>query len=118
MGAVSVPVALDEIPDQVRRFGLGPYLMTVAADATPRVTSIAVGWEGDRLVAELGRRTAANVRGNAAVTLLWPAPASGEHALLVDGTAELHEAPDGGLSVAIRPFKAVLHVTRGRPAVV
>jgi hypothetical protein len=115
MGAVSVPVAVADIPEQVRRFGLGPYLMTVAADASPRVTSIAVGWDGDRLVAGLGRRTAANVRGNTAVTLLWPAPACGAHALLVDGTAELHEAPDGGLSVAIRPLKAVLHVTRDGP---
>ncbi len=116
MGAVSIPVAVADIPDQVRRFDLGPYLMTVAADATPRVTSVAIGWDGERLVAGLGRRTAANVRGNGAVTLLWPAPAGGEHALLVDGTAELHEAPDGAVRVAIRPLKAVLHVIRGGPA--
>jgi hypothetical protein len=112
---VSVPVALDDLPEQVRRFGHGPYLVTVAADQTPRVTSIAVGWDGDALVGNLGRRTAANVRGNGAVTLLWPAPAPGGHALLVDASADVREEPDGGASVVIRPAKAVLHVTRDRP---
>jgi hypothetical protein len=112
---MSVPVALEEIPAQVRRFDHGPYLMTVAADSTPRVTSIAIAWEDDVLVAGLGRRTAANVSGNGAVTLLWPAPAPGDHALLVDGSAELRPGPGGGVSVLIRPTRAVLHVTRDGP---
>lgn len=112
---MSVPVALDDLPEQVRRFGHGPYLVTVASDQTPRVTSIDVRWDGDTLVARLGRRTAANVRGNGAVTLLWPAPASGEHALLVDASADVRETRDDGSSVLIRPAKAVLHVTRDRP---
>jgi hypothetical protein len=111
---VSVPVALDDLPEQVRRFGLGPYLVTVAADRTPRTTSVAVAWEGDALVAGLGRRTAANVQGNGSVTLLWPAPAPvpGDHALIVDASATVRETPGGGMTVVIRPTKAVLHVIR------
>jgi hypothetical protein len=105
-------VALDDLPEQVRRFGLGPYLVTVAPDQTPRATSIAVSWEGDALVAGLGRRTSANVRDNGSVTLLWPAPTPGDHALIVDGSAEVRDSPESGAVVVIRPTKAVLHVTR------
>ncbi|MEA2298820.1 MAG: hypothetical protein QOF77_1756 [Solirubrobacteraceae bacterium] len=112
---MSVPVALDDLPGQVRRFGLGPYLVTVSGDLTPRATSVKVSWSGDTLTAGLGHRTAANVRGNGAVTLLWPAPARGDHALIVDGTASVEEIPDAGLMVRIRPLKAVLHVTRDGP---
>jgi hypothetical protein len=105
-------VALDDLSEQVRRFGLGPYLVTVAADRTPRATSIAVRWQGDALVAGLGRRTAANVRDNGSVTLLWPAPTPGDHALIVDGSADVRDDPESGAVVVIRPTKAVLHVTR------
>jgi hypothetical protein len=109
---VSVPVPLGDLPEQVLRFVLGPYLITIASDRTPRATSVSVGWEGDALVAGLGARTAANLRENGAVTLLWPAPAPGHHALLVDGRAEVEEMPNADLRVLIRPAKAVLHVTR------
>ncbi len=108
-----MPVSLPDLPEQVRRFGHGPYLVTVAGDQTPRATSIAVRWDGDTLIAGLGRRTAANVRGNGSVTLLWPAPESGRHALIVDGSAALEETRPDGVTVVIRPTKAVLHVTRG-----
>ncbi len=112
---MSVPVALPDLPAQVERFGLGPYLVTIAADATPRTTSIAVSWDGDLLVGGLGRRTAANVRGNGAVALLWPAEMPGQHALIVDGSAAVKDTPDAGATVLIRPLKAVLHVTRSPP---
>jgi len=110
---MSVAVSIPELPAQIRRFDLGPYLMTVSPDSTPRATSIAVRWEGENLVAGLGRRTGANVLANGSVTLLWPAPVCGEHALIVDGSASVRQTPDGATSVVIRPFKAVLHVTRG-----
>ena len=112
---MSVAVSLSDLPAQVSRFGLGPYLVTVAADGTPRATSIAVSWHGDALMAGLGRRTSANVRGNGAVTLLWPAPAPGDYALIVDGSAVVEDAPGGGASVVISPARAVLHVTRDGP---
>lgn len=109
---MSVPVSLGELPEQVLRFVLGPYLITVGSDRTPRATSVLVRWRGDVLVAGLGARTAANVRENGAVTLLWPAPAPGQHALIVDGSAAVRESADAGVSALIRPERAVLHVTR------
>jgi hypothetical protein len=108
---MSVAVSLSDLPEQVLRFGLGPYLVTVGSDRTSRVTSVSVSWEGELLLAGLGMRTAANVRANRAVTLLWPALVAGQYALIVDGSAELRERPDEGFSVLIRPEKAVLHVT-------
>lgn len=113
MGPVSVPVSLSDLPEQVLRFVLGPYLVTVGSDHIPRVTSVSVGWQGEVLVAGLGTQTAANVSGNRAVTLLWPASVPGQHALIVDGWAEARETPNAGDTVLIRPEKAVLHVTRG-----
>lgn len=110
---MSVAVPIPDLPEHIPRFALGPYLMTVSAENTPRVTSVAVGWRGDELVGGLGARTAANVRGNSAVALLWPAPTPGDYALIVDGSAAVEARPDGGTLVVIRPLKAVLHVTRG-----
>jgi len=108
-----VPVSVGDLPAHVLAFGLGPYLVTVDSDRAPRTTSVSVSWHGDTLVAGLGTRTAANVRENRAVTLLWPAPASGGYALIVDGWAEVPETADAPVDVVIHPERAVLHVTRG-----
>lgn len=72
-----------------------------------RATSVRVQWQGRVLMTGAGTRTAANIRENDTIVLLWPACALGEHALIVDGWAEVH-----GGSVLIAPAKAVLHVTR------
>jgi hypothetical protein len=106
-------VSLGDLPEQVLRFVLGPYLVTVGSDQTSRTTSVSVDWQDDVLVAGIGARTAVNLRANSAVTLLWPALVPGQHALIVDGWAELREAPDERLHVLIHPERAVLHVTRG-----
>ena len=47
---MSVAVPLNELPDQVLRFGFNPYIVTVSGDSTPRVTSVRVSWDGTRLV--------------------------------------------------------------------
>jgi hypothetical protein len=107
MPAMSVPVSLQELPAAIERVGNTPYLVTVSADGRPRATSVRVRWEGELLTTSAGRRTAANLRENSVVVLLWPAPVPGEHALIVDGSAELR-----GDRVLITPATAVLHVTR------
>ena len=107
MLTMSVPVTLAELPGQIERFGNTPYLVTVGPNAQPRATSVRVRWQGRVLETGAGTRTAANVRENDVVVLLWPAPEPGEHALIVDGSAEVH-----GGSILIEPAKAVLHVTR------
>lgn len=107
MRRVSVPVTLADLPDEIARFGNTPYLLTVGADAAPRATSVRVRWHGRRLATGAGTRTAANIRENATIVLLWPAPEPGGHALIVDGLAEVL-----GSDVYIQPARAVLHVTR------
>ena len=107
MGRMSVPVTLAELPAAIERMGTNPYLVTVSPDASPRATSVRVEWQGRVLMTGAGTRTAANIRENDTIVLLWPAPAPGEHALIVDGWAEVH-----GGAVLIQPAKAVLHVTR------
>lgn len=104
---MSVPVSIAELPDTIERFGDTPYLLTVSADGGPRATSVRVRWHGRFLMTGAGTRTAENLRGNSTVVLLWPAPEPGEHALIVDGRAEIQ-----GADVYIQPAKAVLHVTR------
>jgi hypothetical protein len=110
---MSVPVPLDELPQQIERFGPNPYLVTVAADGRPRATSVSVTWHRDLLLVDAGRRTTENVAANAAVALLWPAPQAGQHALIVDGRGAVQDSPDP--VVVVQPGKAVLHVTSSGP---
>jgi hypothetical protein len=112
---MSVAVPLNELPDQVLRFGFNPYIVTVSGDSTPRVTSVRVSWDGTRLVAPAGRRTAAAIGANDTVALLWPSPVPGDYALIVDGVAEIQGAAPSDLRVSIQPARAVLHVTSRRP---
>jgi len=109
---VSVNVPLDELPQAIERFGLNPYLVTVAPDGRPRATSVTVKWHRDLLMAGAGKRTAENVSGNEQVALLWPAPEPGEHALIVDGWAAVYDSPETNLVVFVQPGKAVLHVSK------
>jgi len=108
---MSVPVSLDDLPEQIEQFGPHAYIATVGADGRPRATSVSVSWHKTLLKVGAGRRTAENVSGNDQIALLWPAPAPGEHALLVDGSGEVHDSPETGLVIFIEPAKAVLHVT-------
>jgi hypothetical protein len=112
---MSIPVSLKELPEVSAAFGPTPYILTVGPDRAPRATSVAVSWAGPVLIAGAGRRVASNVQQNDQVTLLWPAPAPGDHALIVDGWADLRPSPVGGMELVIRPASAVLHVTRRAP---
>src|SRR5687767_14818861 len=108
---MSIPVSLGELPEQVSRFGSTPYLITVAPDSTPHAASVVLVMEDGRLKGGCGRQTAANIRQNDVVALLWPAPAPGQHALIVDGWADVQGRPDVGLVVLIQPSSAILHIT-------
>ncbi len=108
---MSIPVSLEELPEEITRFGSKPYLLTVGRDARPYAVSVSVAWSGDVLMAGAGRRTAGNVSGNDAVALLWPAAEPGAYSLIVDGWAEVGSRPEVGLVVLIKPIRAVLHVT-------
>jgi hypothetical protein len=109
---VSVPVALDALREQIEQFGPVAFLVTVADDRRPHVVSVNVAWERDDLVAGTGKTTSANVTRQPSVSLVWPAPGTGDYGLIVDGKAEVRPRGDG-TSVAITPSRAVLHRLAG-----
>ncbi|HYR62278.1 MAG TPA: hypothetical protein VET24_06545 [Actinomycetota bacterium] len=111
---MSIPVPLPDLPDTMSRFGLAPYLLTVGPDATPHAASVTVEWSEGRLLAGAGRRTAANLRSNEALALLWPPPSPGDYSLIVDGWGAVRESGPH-LVVMIQPMSAVLHVTARSP---
>jgi hypothetical protein len=69
-----------------------------------------VAWEGDVLVVDVGRRTAANAAARPDVCLLFPLRADADYTLIVDGIARVEAGEQARLSVV--PTRAVLH----RPA--
>jgi hypothetical protein len=110
---VSVDVGLDRLRETTSRVGTSAFLLTVRDGTRPHVVSVDAVWEGDDLVVEVGRRSAANAAAQASVTLLWPGPTDDGFSLIVDATAH-HEGPagDDGARLRIRPVKAVLHRSR------
>jgi hypothetical protein len=104
---MSLPVGLDELRDEMARFGSAPYVLTVRDDGAPHAVAVSVSWDGDRLATAVGARTAANAAARPRVSLLWPPREPGGYSLIVDGSAEV----DGEL-LRVAPSRAVLH----RPA--
>lgn len=109
---MSVPVALEELRDQIDRFGAYPYLVTVGDDGRPHTVGVDVAWDGDQLVTGAGRRTAANVTDRPLVTLLWPPYEADGYTLIVDGDAALLADAE---EIAVTPTRAVLHKPTAGP---
>jgi hypothetical protein len=110
---MSVPVPLLRLRAAVEERGASGYLLTVSDDGSPHAVHAPVGWDGDEIVADVGRRSAANAGARPSVSLLFPVRAEGDYSLIVDGMAVVVTS-DGGQRVRVTPTRAVLH----RPAVV
>lgn len=108
---MSIPVPLERLRAALEERGGNAYLLTVSDDARPHAVDGPVAWEGDRLAADVGKRSAANAAARPGVSLLYPVRADGDYSLIVDGTAAVEER-EGGHRLLITPTKAVLH----RPA--
>lgn len=100
---MSVPVALEELRDEIDRSGGDVFLLTVSEGPSPHAVSAEVRWEGDVLAVGAGRTTARNVAASPAVTLLWPAHGR-DYSLIVDGSGVV----DGDV-VRVTPTRAILH---------
>ena len=109
---MSIPVPLELLRAALAERGDKAYLLTVSNDGCPHAVHETVGWEGDLLAADVGKRSAANAAARPGVSLLYPIRAGDDYSLIVDGTAMV-ESRAGGHRVLITPTKAVLH----RPAV-
>jgi hypothetical protein len=103
MPGMSIPVALDELRDEIVVRGDAAFVVT-SGDTAPHVVSARIGWRGDDLEAGAGNRTAANVALRPAITVLWPSSSFDDYSLIVDGSASV---VDGRLLVT--PERAVLH---------
>lgn len=108
---MSIPVSLDGLRATLAERGGSAYLLSVSDDARPHVVHVPLGWEDDVLIADVGKRSAANAAARPAVSLLYPVRMEGDYSLIVDGTAVVTTG-DGGQRLRITPTKAVLH----RPA--
>ncbi len=110
---MSVPVPLLRLRAAVDERGACGYLLTVSDDGSPHAVHTPLRWEEATLVADVGKRTAANAAARPSVSLLFPVRGEGDYSLIVDGTAAVASS-DGEQRVRITPTRAVLH----RPAVV
>jgi hypothetical protein len=90
------------------------YVLTVSDDGRPHAVHAAVGWEGDALAVDVGRRSAANASTRPAVSLLYPVRVEGDYSLIVDGTAVV-AAREDGQRLLITPTRAVLHRSAAAP---
>jgi hypothetical protein len=107
---MSIPVALERLRDAITERGGAAYLLTVSDDAGPHAVHCAVTWQDDRLVADVGRRTAANATARPGVSLLYPVRSDGDYSLIVDGIATVDDR-----RVSIAPTRAVLHRAAAAP---
>jgi len=108
---MSIPVPLDRLRAALEDRPGAAYLLTVSDDGRPHAVHVRVAWDGDRLVADVGTRSAGNATARSSVSVLYPVWADGDYSLIVDGTAEV-TSHDEGRRMSITPTKAILH----RPA--
>lgn len=108
---MSIAIPLEELRAALAERGGSAYLLTVSDDACPHAVHVPIAWDGDRLAAEVGRRSAANSAARPRVSLLYPVRGDGDYSLIVDGTAVV-ETSAGVHRLLIAPTRAVLH----RPA--
>src|SRR3954447_18047001 len=104
---MSVGVELQRLHEEVSKFGASPYLLTVSDDGRPHATAVTISWDGEALVAGVGRRSGANAQARPDVSLLWPPVGGDGFSLIVDGSADVD-----GEKVKVRPDAAVLHRQR------
>jgi hypothetical protein len=115
--AVSRAVEFAEVRRHVDEFGRRATIVTVTATATPHVVSAMVDMAGDRLRADVGPTTRANLLANAGLTLTWLPAGSGDYMLILDGVADhIGDPDDGGVSsVSIAVTRGILHRLAGVP---
>ncbi len=112
---MSIPVSLEKLRAEATRFGATPYLLTVSDDGRPHSVSVAVAWESDALVAQTGKRSAANVAARPLVSLLWAPFEAGGYSLIVDGDGVVRGAGEDA-RVVVRATRGVLHRSAAAPA--
>ena len=99
---------LHRLGEAVAERGPGAYVLTVSSDGRPHAVYLTVAWSDGRLVADVGRTTAANATARPEISLLFPARATGDYSFFVDGHATV-EPGDAAHRLVLTPTRAVLH---------
>jgi hypothetical protein len=108
---MSIPVPIERLRAALAERGAtSAYLLTVSDAASPHAVHVPLRWDGDVLVMEVGKRTAANAAERTIVSLLCPVRTDDDYSLIIDGTATVD-----GTIVRIAPTKAVLHRPAANP---
>lgn len=108
---MSLPVPLEGLRAAIAERGPTAYLLTVSDDGRPHAVHVTLAWDGDALVADVGRRSAANAAARPALSLLYALRTPDDYSLIVDGTAMV-TSHDGKPCLRITATSAILH----RPA--
>ena len=108
---VSIPVPLERLRVAIEERGSRAYLLTTSDDGWPHAVHVVIAWDGERLVADVGTRTAANAAARPAASLLCPLRSPDDYSLIVDAIAAV-ALQNEQHRVLLTPTKAILH----RPA--
>ncbi|BBZ10796.1 pyridoxamine 5'-phosphate oxidase family protein [Mycobacterium branderi] len=93
------------------------YLITVDDDYRAHTVTVEPELRGGVLdVGLIGGRTTKNLANRADVTLLWPPREVGGYSLIVEGRAEVTEAGDDTIRLAVVPTRALLHRNADSPS--
>jgi hypothetical protein len=103
---MSIGVPLDDLGDEMGRYGPTAFVLTTSDDGRPHISHVAVTHEDGSLWCTVGKRSTANVGACSAIAILWP-PTDDGFSLIVDADA----AVDGS-RLRLTPTRAVKH----RPA--
>jgi hypothetical protein len=103
-------VSLERLRDEVARFGVHPFILTVSDAGRPHAVAATVAWDGAHLVGGCGRSTAANAAARPEISLLWPPLEEEGYSLIVDGVATVDDQ-----QIRLQPSKAVLHRSAPSP---
>ncbi|SPM29117.1 hypothetical protein [Mycobacterium terramassiliense] len=93
------------------------YLITVGDDHRPHTVTVEPRMDEATLdVGLIGGRTRENLARRGEVTLLWPPREPGGYSLIVDGRAEVTDAPGETVRLGVVPERALLHREADSPS--
>jgi hypothetical protein len=101
---MSIAVDIEQLGDQLQRFGPTGFVLTTSDDGRPHISHVAVTLEQGRLCCTVGGRSASNVRAHGQATVLWPPRGTDGFSLIVDADATVE-----GSELRLTPTWAVLH---------
>lgn len=105
---MSVRVDVEDLAEQIERFGDVAFLVTTGDGAAPHVVSVVAHLEDGKLVAGAGTTTARNITSSPRISMLWAPVDGGDYCLIVDGDAHVDGEGESRRAV-VHPDRAVLH---------